>query len=200
MPSTAPARPRFGAFITMTVGILLFFGLVSRIHEIPGVGYRPRQKESDRDRQRRELEESRDRAFVVFGQSTTADEAEESGAETEMTPREDVTPTVPHNPDPGPEPRNYQPAPQPEPVQPEPRPKPQPEPRPRRRYHVIQSGETLWKLAEKYYGQGHLHTRILSANPGVSPSQLSVGQSLLIPELNTERLSLTNTGHSSSNP
>lgn len=46
--------------------------------------------------------------------------------------------------------------------------------------YVVQSGDTLWKLAQKYYGNGALAGRIKEANNLTSDS-LKVGQRLKIP-------------------
>jgi hypothetical protein len=50
-----------------------------------------------------------------------------------------------------------------------------------KRYHIIKQGDTLWELAEKYYGDGNKWTKIRDVNKGVNPNKLKVGQKLLIP-------------------
>ena len=47
--------------------------------------------------------------------------------------------------------------------------------------HVVKRGETLYSIAKTTYGDGKQWQKIASANPGVSPSTLKVGQTLVIP-------------------
>ncbi len=47
--------------------------------------------------------------------------------------------------------------------------------------HVVQAGDSLWKLAEKYLGDGRHWGRIADANPGQDLDKLAVGSSLKIP-------------------
>ena len=47
--------------------------------------------------------------------------------------------------------------------------------------HVVKKGETFYSLAKLHYGNGKQWQRIASANPGVTPSSLKVGQTLIIP-------------------
>jgi nucleoid-associated protein YgaU len=68
----------------------------------------------------------------------------------------------------------------PPPVPPVPAPKP-------KRYHVVKSGDSPWKLAARYYGKGHLWPKIRKANPGVDFDPLARGKKLLIPYLEEER-------------
>jgi nucleoid-associated protein YgaU len=51
-------------------------------------------------------------------------------------------------------------------------------------YEVV-SGDSLWKIAERIYGKGHLKDIIEEANPGVlgSPDDLRIGQILRVPLL-----------------
>jgi nucleoid-associated protein YgaU len=49
------------------------------------------------------------------------------------------------------------------------------------RTHQVASGETLQKIAKRYYGTVNRWRRIADANPGVDPSRLRPGTSLVIP-------------------
>ena len=51
------------------------------------------------------------------------------------------------------------------------------------RTHKIQSGESIWSIAESVYGNGKYYDKILKANPSVDPRHLKVGKTLVIPEL-----------------
>ncbi len=47
--------------------------------------------------------------------------------------------------------------------------------------HTVRHGETLFSIAKASYGDGKAWKKIVSANPGVSPSKLKVGQVLAMP-------------------
>jgi nucleoid-associated protein YgaU len=47
--------------------------------------------------------------------------------------------------------------------------------------HKVAAGESLWVIAEDYYGDGHLWKRIRDANPGIDENKLQEGQVLVIP-------------------
>lgn len=47
--------------------------------------------------------------------------------------------------------------------------------------HTVQSGDTLWGIAKKYYGNGAQYPKIASANSIVNPNIIHVGQVLSIP-------------------
>lgn len=50
--------------------------------------------------------------------------------------------------------------------------------------HTVVSGECLWNIAKKYYGDGSQYTKIYNANKGVigsNPSLIKPGQKLVIP-------------------
>lgn len=48
--------------------------------------------------------------------------------------------------------------------------------------HTVRQGDTLWGLAKKYYGNGALYSKIVSANPSVkNPNLICEGQVLNIP-------------------
>jgi len=49
--------------------------------------------------------------------------------------------------------------------------------------YVVKKGDTLWKIAEHYYGDGSLYKDIFEANKDVlrDPNVIKVGQKLKIP-------------------
>ena len=47
--------------------------------------------------------------------------------------------------------------------------------------YTVQKGDTLYKIARDRYGDGKQWQRIASANPGLSPATLKVGQKIAIP-------------------
>lgn len=47
--------------------------------------------------------------------------------------------------------------------------------------YTVKKGDTLYRIAKDHYGDGKQWQRIASANPGVSPQSLRVGQTLVIP-------------------
>jgi nucleoid-associated protein YgaU len=47
--------------------------------------------------------------------------------------------------------------------------------------YTVQKGDTLWKIAATNYGDGKQWQRIASANPGLTPSSLKAGQTIMIP-------------------
>ena len=51
------------------------------------------------------------------------------------------------------------------------------------RTHLVKSGETLWGLAKKYYGNGAQYQKIFQANTDIlkDPNLIYVGQKLVIP-------------------
>ncbi len=50
-------------------------------------------------------------------------------------------------------------------------------------YYEVKKGDTLWKIAEKFYGDGKLYKKIFEANTGTlkDPDKIKVGQKLKIP-------------------
>jgi nucleoid-associated protein YgaU len=50
-------------------------------------------------------------------------------------------------------------------------------------YHVVEKGDTLSKIAEKYYGDPNLYPQIFEANQDIlkDPNQIQIGQKLRIP-------------------
>ncbi|GAB4151032.1 MAG: hypothetical protein Kow00107_01590 [Planctomycetota bacterium] len=52
------------------------------------------------------------------------------------------------------------------------------------KYYVVQSGDSLWKIAKKVYGNGNLYNVIYEANKEkLSGNNLKPGQKLIIPEV-----------------
>jgi len=47
--------------------------------------------------------------------------------------------------------------------------------------YTIKAGDTLYHIAKVQYGDGKQWQRIASANPGISPTSLKVGQILVMP-------------------
>ena len=50
-------------------------------------------------------------------------------------------------------------------------------------WHEVTKGETLWKIAEQYYGDGNLYSKIFEANRDIlkDPNRINIGQKLRIP-------------------
>lgn len=48
--------------------------------------------------------------------------------------------------------------------------------------HIVTKGETIWTLAQRYFGDRDLGMVIARANPKVDPQKLRVGMTLLIPK------------------
>ena len=58
-----------------------------------------------------------------------------------------------------------------------------------RHHHVVQPGDDLWSLAERYYGDGRDWRKIAAANPTMlsgGPDRLQVGWRLRIPDLDED--------------
>lgn len=47
--------------------------------------------------------------------------------------------------------------------------------------HTVVSGDTLWDLAKRYYGDYYQWTKIQKANGGIDPYRVPIGKKLLIP-------------------
>lgn len=52
--------------------------------------------------------------------------------------------------------------------------------------HTVAKGESLWKIAESYYGDGYKWTEIAKANDLKNPSSIEIGQELTLPDLGTQ--------------
>ncbi len=95
-----------------------------------------------------------------------------------------IEPTAPPQPEPVmvepepivvmPEPVVRQPVVQPEPVV-------APVPAPAEQIHVVVKDDSLWKIAQRYYGKGTMWRVIADANGITDPKRLRIGQKLVIP-------------------
>jgi len=47
--------------------------------------------------------------------------------------------------------------------------------------HTVAEGDSLWSIAERYYGDGNLWPQIKTANPGIDENTLKIGQVIVIP-------------------
>jgi nucleoid-associated protein YgaU len=45
----------------------------------------------------------------------------------------------------------------------------------------VRRGDTLWSIAQRTYGDGKRWRDIAAANPGIEPTRLKVGQTLVLP-------------------
>lgn len=52
---------------------------------------------------------------------------------------------------------------------------------PAQQTYTVQSGDTLWAIAERYYGDGNQYMKIASANSIANPDLINPGQVLVIP-------------------
>lgn len=52
--------------------------------------------------------------------------------------------------------------------------------------HTIEEGDTLFDIAEAYYGEGNLWTKISEANGNLQPDGLQVGQKITIPSVSSQ--------------
>lgn len=50
-------------------------------------------------------------------------------------------------------------------------------------YYEVKKGDTLWKIAENYYGDAKLYKKIFEANTDIlkDPNKIQIGQKLRIP-------------------
>src|SRR5699024_4339365 len=62
-----------------------------------------------------------------------------------------------------------------------PAPKPAPKPVADNRHYTVKKGDTLWDLAQKYYGNPYQWTKIAQANANPDPRKLQIGRKLIIP-------------------
>lgn len=64
---------------------------------------------------------------------------------------------------------------------PPPRPLESPAPPAAGNTYTVQKGDTLWSIAQKFLGNGQRWREIVDVNPGLDPSKLKVGQSIVLP-------------------
>jgi nucleoid-associated protein YgaU len=121
-----------------------------------------------------------DRNLVLYGfdgpawsSNTQTDEAPPPPAGTESAEPQ-VVPAAIEEPVPAPAP----PAPEPEAAPPPP---PPPPPPPAPRTYTVISGDTLWAIAERFYGDGSKYQRIADASGISNPDLIHPGQVLTIP-------------------
>jgi nucleoid-associated protein YgaU len=62
-------------------------------------------------------------------------------------------------------------------------PPPPPSAPPNTRAYTIKSGDKLWSLALKFYGDGAMYKEILASNPGLDQSRLPLGKTIFLPVL-----------------
>lgn len=96
-------------------------------------------------------------------------------------PAEDKPPVAKSRPEAAEEPT---PAPEPEPVAETPAPPPPPPPpapEPAKRTYTVVSGDTLWAISERFYGDGSKYQRIADASGISNPDLIHPGQVLTIP-------------------
>ncbi|TCN55729.1 LysM domain-containing protein [Rhodococcus sp. SMB37] len=72
-------------------------------------------------------------------------------------------------------------APKPAPAAPAPAADPAPAAAPAPRVHTVASGDTLWAIAERFYGDGNQYQRIADASGISNPDLIQPGQVLTIP-------------------
>jgi hypothetical protein len=114
-----------------------------------------------------------DRNLVLYGfdgpawaSNTQTDEAQPAPAEEAQAPQ--VVPAAVEEP---------APAPEPEPAPPPPPPPPPPAPR----TYTVVSGDTLWAISERFYGDGNKYQVIADASGISNPDLIHPGQLLTIP-------------------
>lgn len=47
--------------------------------------------------------------------------------------------------------------------------------------YTVKRGDSLWKIAERHYGNGQRWPDIVAANPGLVPERLPVGKTIILP-------------------
>ena len=54
-------------------------------------------------------------------------------------------------------------------------------PAPAQATYTIQKNDSLWKIAERHYGSGQRWPDIVAANPGLEPTKMPVGKTIVLP-------------------
>jgi len=54
-------------------------------------------------------------------------------------------------------------------------------PAPAQSTYTIQKNDSLWKIAERHYGSGQRWVDIAAANPGLEPTKMPVGKTIVLP-------------------
>jgi 5'-nucleotidase len=47
--------------------------------------------------------------------------------------------------------------------------------------YLVQKGDTLFRIAKTHYGDGNRWQQIASANPGLTPTSLKAGATIVVP-------------------
>ncbi len=182
-------RPHVGTFITMTVGLLLFFGSLSQIGKLTDTKDLLSAQQTDEeiadDGQASQLMHLREEAVAVIGGQTTRPTYYQDEVEAAPLP---VTPqpnpfgqygssgqnqnTQPSTPTGQTQPQNQQQ--RVRPVEPT---------ATASRVYSVKENDTLYRIAKMCYGDGNKWTLIRDANPQVNPAALRPGQNLVIPQL-----------------
>jgi len=161
---------RVSGFVAMLVGLMLFFGAISRIGKVSEA---PMLSAPQRRKPQRRLEEERQRIVALYGLRPTASTHASEEPKSRETPAAVAVPQ--------PQPRSL-PTPEPRPAE-TPRPFQPPVRQPEKKHYIVRPGDTLWGIARREYGDGNLLYILENANPGLDANSLRPGQSLVIPQL-----------------
>lgn len=180
-------RPGLGAFLTMIFGLLVFFGLVSRIGKVnPDGNMLSSVSANAGEAAMTANDEARQRSAAVFGTRQQEVAVVPATVRAKPAAKPAVLEAQPVAP-----PQQLQQPPQPQaaPQQPAPQPAPQPQTAPqnsRQRFYVVQPGDTYWGIAQKVYGDGGLHGLLEEANH-FATSGLPAGATIVVPPADSAR-------------
>ena len=157
MPKNDPPAdgPRLGAFILMTVILLLFFGLVSRVGDLSTVMRLDRQQETTDMSAHILLEDDRRAVVAILGGEPTPGPVPTGTRPVGPAPQE-VTPPA--------EEPGYPQGLDGDATDPETPPQPRPLVNPAERVHVVKPGETLYSIATRVLGNGSRFPEIQALN------------------------------------